>query len=146
LFSRAILLAALAALGSGCSKPPPPIVPAEGIVRLDGKPLKRAEVRFLPAIGYGAEYVAVGVTDDNGRFKLTCKGLPGACACENYVLIGEAPLPPELRSESAQAELARYFQKLGGRPIPQKYSSLAENALTAAVAAGAKDFSFDLSR
>jgi len=70
-------------LFAGCGKPPPPpIVPAEGLVRLDGRPLKHAQVRFLPAIGYGAEYVAVGVTDDNGRFKLTCQGQPGACSGE----------------------------------------------------------------
>lgn len=142
-----VLIAAALCFAGGCGKaPPPPIVAVEGVVRLDGRPLKRAEVRFLPAIEHGAEYVAVGVTDDNGHFKLTCKGQPGACACENYVLIGEAPLPAELRGENAQAELARYFQKLGGRPIPQKYASLAENALTAKVTLGAKAFEFELRR
>ena len=144
---RPCVLIAVAVFIGGCGKaPPPPIVAAEGVVRLEGRPLKRVQVRFLPAIEYGAEYAAVGVTDDNGRFRLTCKGQPGACACENYVLISEAPLPPELRGENAQVELARYFQKLGGRPIPQKYASLAENPLTANVKDAAKDFEFDLSR
>jgi hypothetical protein len=142
-----ILITIAACFAGGCGKaPPPPIVAVEGIVRLEGRPLKRAEIRFLPAIEHGAEYVAVGVTDDNGQFKLICKGQAGACACDNFVLIGEAPLPAELRGENAQAELARYFQKLGGRPIPPKYANLADNALTAKVVAGAKAFEFNLSR
>jgi hypothetical protein len=135
-----------ALLLASCKAPPPPIVEAGGVVRLENRPLKRAEVRFLPAIQYGPEYIAVGITDDDGRFTLTCKGQPGACLGENYVLIAEAPLPPELRGQNAQADLARYFQKLGGRPIPSKYSSLAENALAVTVAADRKEYNFDLTR
>jgi hypothetical protein len=142
----AALIVVVVFLLTGCKAPPPPIVEAGGVVRLDGQPLKRAEVRFIPAIQYGAEYVAVGITDDAGRFTLTCKGQPGACACENFVMISEAPLPPELKGENAQAELARYFQKLGGRPLPAKYASLATNPLTATVTAERKDYDFHLPR
>jgi hypothetical protein len=137
----------LAALVVGCGKAPPPqIVEVEGVVRLDGKPLKRAEVRFIPVVDYGPEYLATGVTDDEGRFRLTCNGRPGACAGENQVLVMESELPNELKSETAQAELARYLQKLGGRPLPQRYANLAESPLTANVTVDRKDYSFNLNR
>jgi len=136
------LLAPLA----GCKAPPPPIVKAEGVVRLDGKPLKGAAVRFFPLIDYGSGYVATGVTDESGRFRLTCNGQPGACACENRVLVLEADIPARLQSESAQADLARYFRELGGRPLPPKYANLAESPLTATVTPDRAEYDFDLTR
>ena len=137
----------VAALVVGCGKAPPPqIVEVEGVIRLDGKPLKRAEVRFIPALDRGPEYLAVGVTDDAGQFRLTCNGRPGACVGANRVLVMESELPAALKSEDAQAELARYFQKLGGRPLPQRYANLAESPLTVTVSADRKDYSFDLNR
>ncbi len=116
------------------------------MVRLDGRPLKGVQVRFLPKIAYGAEYVALGVTDDKGRCPMICKGEPGACAGDNYVTIEEGPLPAELKSERAQAELARFLQKLGDRPLPQKYASLADNPLAVIIEAGKKEYAFDLTR
>jgi hypothetical protein len=129
---------------AGCFKePPPPIVPAHGIILLDGQPLAKVEVRFIPMIEYGAEYIAKGVTDDTGRFELTCKGQPGACACENHVVVLEAELPDRLKSETAQADLAKYLEKLGPRP-PHRYANLVESPLTVEVHSGRTDYSFDL--
>lgn len=132
-------------LFGGCGKaPPPPIVVADGIVRLDGRPLNNVEVRFIPSIDYGAECVAKGVTDKAGRFTLTCKGQPGACACENRVVIVEAALPSRLKGENAQAELARYLQTLGGRPLPQKYANLADNPLVINVTADQQEYPIEM--
>lgn len=143
----AVAAAALAVLlPAGCQKTPPPIVAAEGVIRLDGKPLGKAQVRFIPVDGYGVEYMAVGVTDEAGRFQLICNGRPGACACENRVLVTEADIPPRLQSENAQAELAQYLDSLGGRPIPPRYGNLADSPLDAKVAAGRTDYDFDLTR
>ena len=137
----------LLTLLAGCGKaPPPPIVEVEGVVRLAGKPLNRAEVRFIPLIDHGPEYIAVGVTDDAGRFKLTCKGQPGACACENLVLVTEAELPGRLKGEDAQLELARYLRSLGGRPIPEKYGDLTKSPLSANVTADQLQYDFELTR
>jgi hypothetical protein len=139
--------AAVAAFLPGCGKvPPPPIVEAEGVIRLDGKPLNKVEVRFIPLIDYGPEYIATGVTDESGHFKLTCKGQPGACACENRVLVMEAELPDRLKSENAQGELAKYLRSLGGRPLPLKYANLAESSLTANVKPDQKEYPFELTR
>ena len=137
-----ILLVAMA----GCKAPPPPIVEAEGVVLLDGKPLNRAQVRFIPMIQYGPEYTATGVTDEAGRFKLTCKGQPGACACENCVLVMEADIPARLQGENAQLELAKYLQSLGGRPIPPQYADLTASSLSVTVTADQKEYRFDLKR
>jgi hypothetical protein len=145
-----ILLVVLAVVpllaGCGGKAPPPPIVIVEGVVRLDGKPLNKAQVRFIPLIDHGPEYVASGVTDESGRFKLTCKGQPGACACQNRVLVTEADIPPHLQGEAAQLELARYFQALGGRPIPLKYGDLTQSPLAIDVKPEQKDYALDLTR
>jgi hypothetical protein len=139
--------AALLTLAAGCGKAPRPVlVEAGGTVRLDGKPLKNAEVRFIPPEGWGPEYVASGVTDGAGRFQLTCKGQPGACAGENRVLVLEAEIPGRLLGEDAQVELAKYFRSLGGRPIPPRYGNLAESPLKADVKAGQKEYRFELTQ
>jgi hypothetical protein len=139
--------AALVALAAGCGKaPPPPIVEVEGVVCLGGKPLNKAQVRFIPLIDHGPEYVATGVTDEAGRFKLTCNGQAGACACENRVLVMEADIPARLQDEKAQLELARYFRSLGGRPIPPRYGSLTDSPLTVNVKADQKEYHFALTR
>jgi hypothetical protein len=141
-------VAVLICVVAGCAgpAPPPPIVPAEGVVRLQGKPLAKVEVRFIPMIDHGPEYIAKGVTDEKGRFTLSCNGQGGACACENRVLIMEAELPARLRSENAQAELAKYFEKLGGRPLPPQYQNLVESPLVANVTETQKSYTFELKR
>ena len=144
-------IAALAVIASslaGCSKTPPPIVAVEGRVTLNGKPLPKAEVRFYPMIGFGGEYIAVGETDEDGRYKLTCLDQAGACACENRITITEAPLPDEYRgmSAEAQAKTAKYLAAMKNRPIPGIYATLAQSPLKVDVTADRKDYDFALTR
>ncbi len=135
------------ALAAGCAGTPPPvIVPVQGVVRLDGKPLNKAAVRFIPTGPAGPEYIASGVTDEAGRFTLTCKGQPGAVAGENHVVVTEADLPPRLHAESAQLELAEYFKSIGGRPIPARYANLVDSPLTVTVGEGRADYPLELTR
>jgi hypothetical protein len=137
----------LMVLIGGCGQAsPPPLVEAEGIIRLDGVPLNNAQVRFVPVGNFGPEYIATGVTDKAGRFRLTCNGRPGACACECRVLVMEADIPARLQGENAQHELAAYMRGLGGRPIPPKYTDLTASPLTAHVSADQKEYNFDLVR
>jgi hypothetical protein len=132
---------------AGCGKaPPPPIVEAEGIVLLDGKPLKKVAVRFVPNDALGPQYVAVGVTDEAGRFKLTCNGQSGACACENHVLVMEAEFPAHLKGENAQVQLDQYLRALGGRPLPLRYANLVDSPLTVNVQADQKEYRIELTR
>ena len=133
----------------GCSKSPPPIVPVEGRILLNGKPLAKAEVRFNPALDYvDGSYTAIGETDDDGRFKLICRGQDGACACAHNITVGEAPLPGDMRglSAAAQARAASYMNALKNRPIPQQYATLAQSPLKITVSADQKEYLIELTR
>jgi hypothetical protein len=119
-----------------------------GIVRLGGKPLNKARVVFIPQIDGGREYIASGVTDESGRYELTCNGQPGACAGENRVLVLESDIPTELRGESLQlqAKLVKYRESLGNRPIPGKYGTVVRSPLRATVTAERTQYDFDIAR
>ena len=155
---RPLLLAALAALPAD-SQPksqPKQGATASGVfVCRGGKSMAKARL-FMGEVVRDEEVLfakikltaslPTALTDDQGRFQLTCKGQPGACACENRVIIAEPDLPPHLRSESAQAALARHFQSLGGRPLPPKYANLADSPLIAHVTSDQREYKFELTR
>lgn len=140
-------LVALAFVCVGCGKTSPPaIVPVQGVVLLAGVPLPRAQVRFIPNIGLGAEYIAVGVTDAEGRFKLECNGKSGACAAEHLVLVGEPDIPAQYQGENRQRELAVYLQTLKNRPIPANYSSPVSTPLHVTVTDPQPELKLELAR
>jgi hypothetical protein len=137
----------LIVLAGGCGKePPPPIVAAQGVVTVNGVPLPQAEVRFIPKIGYGADYIATGVTDAQGKFVLQCNGQPGACATENIVVVAEANIPPEYQGENRQRELAVYLRSLKNRPIPPNYASLVSTPLNISISEGQAEIKLELKR
>jgi hypothetical protein len=59
------------ALIAGCSEPRPEFVPAEGVVRVNGQPERGLDVRFSPDEANPFKVSATGMTDDQGKFKLT---------------------------------------------------------------------------
>ena len=129
----------------GCSKAPPPIVPVEGVVLVNNEPLANVQVQFTPmAANLGYESIATGTTDDQGRFQLTCKGQPGACAVRSRVTITEAPMPENVRGN--QAEEGKFHKGLKNRPIPEKYANVAQTPLTIAVTAGQTEYKLELTR
>ena len=139
-------LLAIVLVCEGCGKEaPPPIMPAQGIVVLRGRPLPKAQVRFIPNIDYGAAYIATAVTDDSGRFTLECDGQSGACVGENKVTVSEADIPKELQSENAQRELIAYKRSLRNRPIPKTYASPVSTPLKVTVAEGQTEHKLELS-
>jgi hypothetical protein len=62
-----VLLCAVVAF-SGCGDGRPTRVPVSGVVLIDGQPLKRGHIKFVPAHGRPS----VGKIADDGRFSLTC--------------------------------------------------------------------------
>jgi hypothetical protein len=136
----------IALFSEGCGEAPPPIVPAQGIVSLNGAPVPKAQVRFIPNIGFGAEYIATGVTDEEGRFTLQCNGQPGACAVESTIVVTEADIPAHLQGENSQRELAVYLRALKNRPIPQHYASPVSSPLRVTVTAEQPDHKRELKR
>ncbi len=134
--------------GCGSSKPSPTqILEVEGSVLLDGEPLRKVRVSFVPKGDYGPEYIAVGTTDESGRFTLSCHGQPGACIGENTVLITESELPPHLKGERGRQDKIKYFESLGGRPLPERFGSLAaDNPIIVTVSADRKIYAVALTR
>jgi hypothetical protein len=140
-------LALVLALCSGCGKEaPPPILPAQGVVLLNGAPLPNAQVRFVPKIGFGSDFIATGVTDDAGHYQLTCHGQEGACAVENTVTVTEAEIPTRLKGEDKQVELIAYMRTLKNRPIPKDYGTLGQTPLKVTVVEGQQDYKLELKR
>lgn len=121
-------------------------MPAQGIVLLDGAPLPKANLRFIPQTKVGSEFIATGVTDEFGKYNLQCNGQPGACAGENIVVVAEGDIPTELQSENTQRELAAYMRNLKNRPIPPIYNSPVTTPLHISVIEGKSEYKIDMKR
>jgi hypothetical protein len=82
---------AAAALATGCSGPK--LVPVTGRVTLNGRPLKNVRVEFHPDPDQGtAGPSSSAVTDDDGRFTLTCPSrdnAPGAVVGHHRVVLSD---------------------------------------------------------
>jgi hypothetical protein len=76
-------LAILAVCGCGSSTQYGEV---EGVVTVDGKPLSKAEVRFMPEPDGGSNVRAVGYTDASGRYSLKLDGGKPGIATGNYVV------------------------------------------------------------
>lgn len=144
-------LALLFLTAAGCKKGPPEIVPAEGVVLLDGKPLPKAYVEFIPELeGYGAEMNSHALTDDEGKFQLqnVWKQQPGAAVGKHRVLVSEDAVPPDMRSPDArtQARLMQYYASLKNRPIPDKYGNFSTTPLRIEVKKEQQSYEVTLAR
>jgi hypothetical protein len=135
----------------GCSKVPPPVTEAGGVVKINGAPLANVQVEFVPDLAdFGAETNSSAVTDENGHFQLIYSktGQPGAVIASHRVLVMEGPVPSELRGMSATAQdgLANYLKRLKNRPIPEQYGSVGKTPLRVEVKADKKEYEIDLTR
>ena|SRR5579862_8673463 len=119
---------------AGCAaKRLPQLVEVEGQVLLDGEPLPKAAIEFVPELAdFGAQYNSRAITDDEGHFKLVCgkSQEPGAVIGKHRVVVRDFT-PPQLRgrSEEDQTKLAEYFENLKNRPIPEIYGSMGKTPL-----------------
>jgi len=142
---RIVLLVAVLVQG-GCAARPPEIVEVEGVVMLNGVPLPKAKVRFFPRFENANDYIAQGVTDEKGRFTLTCHGEAGACATDNIVTVTDDDIPEHLTPETARADLQKYLKSLKNRPIPTRYSNTSETPLNVTVSSAQKEYKIQLDR
>jgi hypothetical protein len=139
-----VLTAALAISGCSGGEKAPVVDNAEGVILLDGEPLKRVEVSFI--LESEIRCVARGVSDDNGHFTLKIKDRPGAYAGENMVVIRETAVPDNVKKDPERGKVARYYESLGGRPLPEQYTSLVDNPLKVTVKAGQQIYNVVLTR
>jgi hypothetical protein len=85
-FSRRIELSILCVLVAfcGCGDGRPTRVPVSGVVLIDGQPLSRGNIKFVPEQGRPS----AGKIDQDGRFTLTCyDGSDGAILGKHRIQI-----------------------------------------------------------
>ncbi len=147
----AIVLIGLCLAAAGCTKAPPSITEAEGVVLLNGVPLANAQVDFVPELSeFGAEMNSGAVTEDDGRFHLTCakNAQPGAVVATHRVVVTEGPMPEKFRGMSGEAQngATAYLKGLKNRPIPQQYGSVGKTPLRAEVKADQQQYEIKWTR
>jgi hypothetical protein len=147
LHAKTLTCCAILLLIAGCGgESLPTILPAHGVLLLDGDPLPNAQVRFIPQIDFGPQYIATAVTDEQGRFALQCFAQSGACKGENLVTVSEAAIPADLLSEHKQRELADYRRSLKNRPIPRNYATPVHSPLSVTVSESQAEHRLELKR
>jgi len=134
-----------AVLGCGGNKRganAPALVPVNGTVTLDGKPVSGALVTFIPT-GSTRGKGAYGVTDENGRYELSedgaNKGAPAGeyrVVCNKWVMPDGSDLPRDSKVAPDEAGAKEFF--------PRKYSNEAETELKATVSASGGTIDFKL--
>lgn len=140
-------------LGCGGDKPiggPENLVPVEGTVSLDGKPIANASIVFTPKGSGGA---STGYTDSSGHYELFYgASATGAIPGEHTVMIeigeGEEPTVPEDVDTSGMSEdeVTKLMDKLMREAVtslPKKYSD-GSAPLTATVSEGGDPIDFAL--
>jgi hypothetical protein len=131
---------AIFAVGCGSSSgDAPKTVPVKGTVTVEGKPMGKLGVVFMPEKGKGK--IATGETDGEGHFSLMTN-VPGDGAPVGTYSVSITPVeennPPMPGMEG--------YKKPGPPPFARKYTDLAKSGLKATVDSdpSKNDFKFDL--
>jgi hypothetical protein len=126
------------------SSGPPPLIPIQGKVTVDGVPLPTATVTFLPT--GGQRTVTVGETDEEGIYTLRYLGSPGTAPGPYRVAISHKVTPAGLALGLAiQSSLAPRAEADGAKELlAAKYSDLGISELRAEVTPEGGTFDFDL--
>lgn len=136
----------------GCKPAPPPFIPVNGTVTINGSPLANAKVRFVPLEeGLDASFICTAVTDSDGKYSLTPPGKsePGGCACKSKVLVSEGPAPDEAYGAYMRGDpgpMDRYNKSLKNRPIPTNYGRMSGSPFVVTVTADQETYDFELNR
>lgn len=138
-------------LVAGCAKAPPKLVgKVSGVVKINGAPLPKAEVTFIPMTpGLDGNYMATAITDENGVYELAFPdGKPGGVVGENLVTVSEGPMPEEFRGQDGDSQEAagKYLESLANRPIPDSYGLSSQTSLKVNVVEGQESYPLELSR
>jgi hypothetical protein len=127
------LLVALQGCGGGGVR----FVPVTGKVTMDGKPLAKAAVRFIPQPKPGSEIageVSSGITDENGQYKLSASTKDGV---RDGAQVGKHKVSISIQISRGEGDRAIIRET-----IPKQYNI--ETTLTADVTGDGKPFDFAL--
>ena len=129
------LLVTSGVVTAGCQSDQPTIVPVDGVVRIDGQPLRTGTIRFIPRAGRSAR----GQIQSDGSYQLGTFGDgDGARVGMNDVTITAFEIP----SDSVNSDVDR---PRGRSLIPLRYNSAASSGLSFEVTSdGTNHAEFDL--
>jgi hypothetical protein len=129
-----VLVLAVATAAPGCAgkrRELPPLGEVSGTISLDGQPLPKASVTFVP---FERGQASHGSTDDAGRYRLVyTTNTPGAVVGSHRV---------EIRTGGEGYDKDGVFHESVERLLPRYHT---RSELTATVAAGANELDFKLS-
>jgi hypothetical protein len=133
----------------GCGPKLPPIVPVEGVVTINGKPVANALVVFMPVLErFGMETISTATTDEHGHYTLICQTAqtPGAVTGSHIVTVSETAVPENFRTGHDYKGLEAYYAKFGNRPIPTEYQNRSKTPLKIEVSNQTPVINLDLKR
>jgi hypothetical protein len=133
---RSFLLFALLLTLAGCKKEAFKVAPVSGRVTLDGKPLSKATVTFVPLAtkeNINPGPTALGLTDDDGRYTLGIRpDYPGTVVGKCRIYISTVLTDPATDERDGGPPLKRPRDR-----VPERYNQRTE--LTFDVPAGGTD-------
>lgn len=128
------LFMAMAFAGCSSSSDAPVLVPAAGVVTHEGKPLADADLMFYPKKGP----MAIGRSDEEGRFTLKTNGKSGALAGTHQVTV-------TVKDPSAKPAMLQDPRTAPTKPLfPSKYASQATTTLKVDIASGDGEITLDV--
>lgn len=134
----------IAGCGAKGVVPPDPSVVVTGVVTMDGEPLAKATVRFVPKEGAKQGYGGSGVTDSAGKYEL--RSLVGQEAA-----VGTPPgkytviITKMIKPDGSVADMMEPPMMSAAREsIPLKYSDTASSILSETVSSSGGTFNFEL--
>jgi hypothetical protein len=143
----------IACLSAGCAKSSSKaegVVPASGVVTLDGASVAGATVTFYPDGGAGK--AAAGSTDAQGKFQLTTLNANDGAKPGTYKVMVSKIETTGPGATMSQEEQYKYLEQHGSPPptesknvLPEQFAEVTTTTLTATVSeSGPNDFKFDL--
>ncbi len=149
--SRLLLIFTALLLAAGCSKGPP-VAEVVGVVKFDGKPLPNVKIMFAPNPQRGTVGpISAGLTDDQGRFKLTCEDeREGAVVGWHKVVIiesGQSLYRSPRNGRRDDDEVVKVTKtKPKGPHVPDKYRTIAKTPIDQEVKDSKNDLEITLTR
>ena len=131
-------------LATGCGSGDETLAPVSGTITMDGKPLAKAKIDFMPKNGGRP---ASGITDEEGKFSAVGTFVmgDGGTIGENWVAITSIGAPPMGGEVSMEGKRLKGASADYNAAIPLAYGRPKESGLTATIVSGNNNsFAFEL--
>jgi hypothetical protein len=132
---RFLLLCFGICLLMGCKESGPTVIPVQGAVTLNGQPVEKANVLFMPDAGQ--PQAAAGITDAQGKFSLTTfigpKEYPGALPGAYKIVVTKSNMSGAVADSSGLSIDGMAANIQVEWIVPEKYSKPDTSGLSANV-------------